>query len=448
MVHHNSFFSTHFWTIGLGFFTSFFIGQGISILAIPYYQMTLGVNPSALGMLIALPMLIASIAGVYLSHLIDSYSFFYRNTQTIMRVMAMLLAISYGMIWMVPDDRPATYQLIYFAAFSCLFQFSGAIYNILLYRQVYNSSPESSVRTQVIGKATYFTKVASLLYQWMFPLAQIIGWGGVAIGVPMVGWFIAIVIFLFCGIAPSLISQSEDKVKSENHFLFQRLKSIVHKKEIRFIAALILLQMGGVAFVATMDYYLLVYYVHRGNITSGAVDKAWLSSAYALVSIISIPVLLKLIKYYSRLNVLFSIFLFSAIGAIIKWIVFTPNIGNWILLDALLCGPIWCGMVIIIPSLIADLVHQDKNRYQQDNSGFYGAAYGWLLSCCSVLVLIASGVTLDLIHFDSRLAEQQLTSSIDLMRIILSVGTLAFSLLALLTIARWKSNNHTHMFND
>jgi glycoside/pentoside/hexuronide:cation symporter, GPH family len=455
---HNNIVSTHFWSLGLGFFASFFIGQGISILAIPYYQMTLGVNPSALGILMALPMLISSIAGIYIGHLIDKVSFFQRNTQSIMRLMAILLASSYGIIWMVPTDHSAKYQLIYFAFFSSLFQFAGAIYNILLYRQVYNSSTDSRIRTRLIGNATYFTKTGSLLYQWMFPISQLIGWGGVAIGVPLVGWLIALIIFLFCGLAPSLhtinniIDETIDitknaKFQNDRNFFYQRLIAIIHRKEIRFIAILIMLQMGGVAFVSSMDYYLLVYHVHHGQIAAGAIDKAWLSSAYALVSIMSIPIILQLIKRYSRLNILLSLFLFSALGALCKWILFAPDIGKWILLDALLCGPIWCGMVLIIPSLIGDIVHQDKNLHLQDNSGFYGAAYGWLLSSCTIVVLIASGVTLDLIHFDSTLAEKQSVSSILSMRQILSFGTFVFSLLALLTIARWKSNNHNHIFN-
>jgi len=451
---HNKIISTHFWSLGLGFFASFFIGQGISILAIPYYQMTLGVNPSALGILMALPMLISSMAGIYIGYLIDKVYFFHHNTHFIMRFMAVLLALSYGMIWMVPTDHSAKYQLIYFAFFSSVFQFAGAIYNILLYRQVYNSSTDSNTRTRLIGNATYFTKAGSLLYQWMFPLSQLIGWGGIAIGVPVVGWLIAIIIFLFCGLAPSLhtintrINKTNDsKLQNDNHFFYPRLIAIIHKKEIRFIAILIILQMGGVAFVASMDYYLLVYYVHQGQIAAGAIDKAWLSSAYALVSIMTIPIMLQLIKRYSRLNILLSLFLFSCVGALCKWILFTPYIGKWILLDALLCGPIWCGMVLIIPSMIADIVHQDKNLHLQDNSGFYGAAYGWLLSCCTVVVLIASGITLDLIHFDATLAEKQSASSLLSMRQILSFGTFVFSFLALLTIARWKSNNHAHIFN-
>jgi Na+/melibiose symporter-like transporter len=263
-----------------------------------------------------------------------------------------------------------------------------------------------------------------------------------------------LIIFFACGIAPSFIIQTENGYKTKtdvtisNNNFFQRLQLIIQRKEIRFIAMLIILQMGGVAFVATMDYYLLVYYVHQGDITAGAIDKAWLSSAYAAISILSIPIILKLIQHYGRLTILLFLFLFSAVGALFKWILFTPDMGKWILFDALLCGPIWCGMAFIIPSLIADLVHQDKNQLQEDNSGFYSAAYGWLSSGCVVLVLITSGITLDMIHFDSALAENQSASSLLLMREILSFGTLGFSLIAITMIACWKSKHHLHIFNS
>src|SRR5690606_31148091 len=69
------------------------------------------------------------------------------------------------------------------------------------------------------------------------------------------------------------------------------LRAALGNNAMVFVLVLALLQMGCGAFVATMDYYLLVYYVHAGDIAQGAISKGMLSTAYALVSFISVPVI-------------------------------------------------------------------------------------------------------------------------------------------------------------
>lgn len=49
--------------LGQGYFTQFFAAQGIYILAVPYYQMTLGIDPFLLGLAMTLPLLLAGSLG-------------------------------------------------------------------------------------------------------------------------------------------------------------------------------------------------------------------------------------------------------------------------------------------------------------------------------------------------------------------------------------------------
>lgn len=51
------------YALGLGFFAIFFANQGIGILAIPFYQMTLAVDPFLLSLAMTIPVLLASFIG-------------------------------------------------------------------------------------------------------------------------------------------------------------------------------------------------------------------------------------------------------------------------------------------------------------------------------------------------------------------------------------------------
>jgi Na+/melibiose symporter-like transporter len=126
--------------------------------------------------------------------------------------------------------------------------------------------------------------------------------------------------------------------------------------------------------------------------------------------------------------------------------VFVPDAGLWVVIDAVLCGTIWTAMVILIPSMIADLAHNEGLSMRNNRSGTYASIYAWCLSLSGVAVLIISGCTLSLIGFDAALGGQQDTSALLLMRVILSLGTIIFSLLAFILVKRWQADRSQYQF--
>lgn len=60
--------------LGAGFFAMFFAQQSVSVLAIPFYQMTLGVDPFLLGLALTLPLLLGTLLGPWVGHLSDHLS--------------------------------------------------------------------------------------------------------------------------------------------------------------------------------------------------------------------------------------------------------------------------------------------------------------------------------------------------------------------------------------
>jgi Na+/melibiose symporter-like transporter len=63
-----------------------------------------------------------------------------------------------------------------------------------------------------------------------------------------------------------------------------------------------------------------------------------------------------------------------------------------------------------------------------------------------VAVLIISGCTLSLIGFDAALGGQQDASALLLMRVILSLGTIVFSLLAFILVKRCQADRSQYQF--
>jgi glycoside/pentoside/hexuronide:cation symporter, GPH family len=433
-------------SLGAGYFAVFFLGQAIPILAIPHYQMTLGVNPSLLGLLMAFPLLVASCFGVWFGHASDRFWSNYGRRRPFIFLASLVSSLSYGFLWMPPTTNH-TELMIYFGCLSLLFQLSSVVYSISLNSLVYESSPHTHERTALMGFTTYFIKTGSLCYQWVYPLS-VFSFAGVVLGVEGVGWLLAMVVFLLMGLLPAVVIKERHSPILEAGALsfVQALRTTLKNKPMIFILILTLLQMGGSAYAVTMDYYLLVYQVFGGDIAQGAVAKGALSTAYAVVSILSVPIILQLVRRYGRLNTLCIIYLVNTLGGILKWFIFVPGAGLWVVTDAVFCGAIWSAMVILIPSMISELAQRQGNQTQINCSGIYSSMHGWTLSVSAVLVLMFSGFTLSLIGFDAGLGGNQQASTLTWMRSILVVGTVVCSLLALFLVKRWQSRPGNYQF--
>jgi GPH family glycoside/pentoside/hexuronide:cation symporter len=435
-------------SLGAGYFAVFFLGQAIPVLAIPHYQMTLGVNPALLGLLMAAPLFIASCFGVWFGHASDKFHSRYGRRRPFMFFASLITTLSYGFLWAPPETTSETGLMIYFGSLSLLFQLASVVYSVSLNSLVYESSSNVQERTALMGFTAYFIKTGSLCYQWVYPLS-VLSFAGIVLGVEGVGWLLAIIVFLLMGLLPVLVikeSQYQQPVSSEYLSFYQSLKITLKNKSMIFILTLTLLQMGGSAYAATMDYYLLVYQVFAGDIAQGAVAKGALSTAYAAVSILSVPLILKLVSRYGRLNTLCIIYLVNALGGIIKWFLFVPGIGLWVVLDAILCGAIWSAMVILIPSMISELAQNQGKLTQLNCAGIYSSIHGWILSLSAVMVLILSGFTLSSIGFDANLGGNQQESTLMWMRSILAVGTVICSLFALCWVKLWQSRPDNYQF--
>lgn len=284
-------------SLGFGFLAQFFAAQGIHILAVPYYQMTLGIDPFLLGLAMTLPLLIAGAMGPVAGHISDNFTSRWGRRRPFIVGAAFALCMSYGLVWMVPQHWSSTAQIAYFTLGVVCFYTAGVVYSVSLRSFTYELAGGYHQRTAILGFTAYFLKAGSLIYQWAFPLAQLAVFGGVLAGIKIVGWGIGIIVFALLGILPVFAAREAPGVQHATDTrmpLLPSLRAVLADRKMRILIAVILIQMGGSACVAMMDYYLLVYYVHGGSIQEGAVWKGVLSTAYAVIGMAYVPLVARL----------------------------------------------------------------------------------------------------------------------------------------------------------
>jgi GPH family glycoside/pentoside/hexuronide:cation symporter len=182
---------------------------------------------------------------------------------------------------------------------------------------------------------------------------------------------------------------------------------------------------------SNIDYYLLVYNMCGGDIIEGTKWKGVLSSAYAIFGIGMIYPINWMANHYGKRTTLSVIFGLVLVGSVAKWFVFTPGHPWKILLDPLLCTPVWTALSILTPSMLADVCDEDELLHGLRREGMLGALFSWIQKTGFALSFLGAGVVLNLTGFHASLGGMQSGSTILGMRLTLSVSTAVWSLIAI-----------------
>ncbi|MEH6551261.1 MAG: MFS transporter [Pseudomonadales bacterium] len=201
--------------LGVGFFCLFFIEKTSEVLAVPFYQMMLGVDPFLFSVALTLPIIISSFFSPWVGQLTDNYHSRFGRRRPFIFISAWISALLFGLMWMVPEHWATNSQLLYFFIVSMLFYIASLFYSVPLISMSYEITKDAHERIKVMEMNTYFIKLASLSGQWLYPLAALSLFGTVFFGIKVVGWGIAIVVIGLLGMLPALIIRENNGEKTD-----------------------------------------------------------------------------------------------------------------------------------------------------------------------------------------------------------------------------------------
>jgi GPH family glycoside/pentoside/hexuronide:cation symporter len=413
--------------LGAGYLPAFLGNAAIQSLAIPFYQMTLHMDPAKLTTVLALPRLWDAVTDPVAGYVSDNLHTKWGRRRPMIFIGAILQAFFFGLIWMAPVGWSDNWKAAYLLGALLLFYTCYAIFSVPLYALTYEMTPDYKERTRVTAFAGFFNKVGEIGYCFLFPLAGLAIFGGVVNGMHVVGWGTGLVFMGLCGIIPALfvkeryynkVSRKQEKVKFLSSF-----KASMQSRAFMVLVGLTICQVVAGMFASSTDYYLIVYYMFDGDIVLGSQWKAYLSVGYAVVGIASIyPVNWMANRYGKRrtLSVIFAMVLFGALG---KWFFFTPGNAWKILFDPLICGPIWTALNVLMPSMLADVCDEDELRSGQRREGMLGAIFMWIQKTGYSASVLGMGIALEISGFDAALGGAQTADSILTLRLFLAIST-------------------------
>lgn len=420
--------------------------MGIKNLAIPVYQMTLKVDPALLGLMLAIPRFWDAFTDPFIGHLSDRTRGRFGRRRPYIVVGAVLTGLTFTLVWMVPVHWPQSWLLGWFLVTSLLYYTCYSVWEVPYQSLGYELTPDYHERTAVMGVQNLFNRLGVGI-EWVFPLTQLAIFASVMHGVRALTVLIAVVVFMGLGTLPGLLvrerfvaSAGRASAARRRPGFWRSCVATLRNRAMLVLMTLVLLNLVASMFTSGLDFYLLVYYVCGGNLLEGSTWKALLSSAFAVVGVISVGLLAWLARRVDKRNALMIVYVMVAVGGIGKWFFFREDLPWLCLLVPLLCGPIFTANDMIARSMIADICDQDELEHGARREGIFGAMHGWVGKTAAGLAIFGSLGTLNLVGFDAAKGAAQDPEALLRIRYILVVATTLPALLAIAVLRFYPLN--------
>ncbi len=429
---------------GVGTLPVFFAIAGVGSFAVPVYQMTLKVPLLMFGVALSIPRLLDAFFDTWMGRISDNTHSRWGRRKPYIIVGAFLQAVFFGLIWMVPTTWGPNAIVAYLIGSQILFYIGYSMYSVPYSSLGYELTPDYNERTSVWSFATFFNKVGECGYNWIFPLTTLAVFATVLQGIHVVGWTIAVVIFLGIGVIPGLFVKErffKQAAKQEKVRILPAIKAASTNRAFMLLLALTALQIGAGMLASNIDYYLIVYYMFDGNIAVGSFWKGWLSTSYALLGILWVFPVNWLAKRYGKHVALAISFVLVLLGAAGKWYLYTPGHPWKILFDCVLCGPVWVAVYTLTPSMLADICDEDELLHGFRREGIFGALLFWIQKAGYSFGFLGAMLTIALTGFDNTTPGAVPTAdSILSMRLVLTISTAVWAIAALAILKYYPLN--------
>lgn len=440
--------------LGVGALAAFFGYAGVSVLAYPVYNMMLGVNAAWIGAALMIPRLWDAITDPVMGRISDNCHSRWGRRKPFIVGGAITMGVLFALIWHVPNGWGDSQKLAYFIGMQLLYFTAYTVFSVPFNALSYEMTPDYDERTRVMAYLAFFHKVGEFMGGWMLPFGAalsvwlVVGTTDITMdGVHAMAWIVGIGLMALIGLVPGLFVRERFRKKTATQptvGIWDGIKGACSSVPFLILVAIIVLNTLSGVLAMGIDQYLLVYFMNDGDKAAGLIQKGILTTGYAFVGFAAIPVITWLAGRFGKQGALYFVYTLMVIGGIMKWFIFTPGhpifyvgkvaVDPIILIDPLLCGPMWVAVKIMLASMMADICDEDELQHGQRREGMFSAVFSWLEKMVVSLAYLGTGLALTVANFAPELGGDQTPETFTRMRLFLAGAPALTALFAIVAL--------------
>ncbi|MCH2036444.1 MAG: MFS transporter [Puniceicoccaceae bacterium] len=413
-------------------------GLVVQYMAQPIFQIFLGLNPALFGLAMTIPRIWDAFTDPLMGRISDRSQSRYGRRRPYVFIGAFLMAVSFITIWMVPEKMNDMGIFLWLTIGSVLFFTAFTIYSVPFNALVYEQTPDYHERTRLMFYLALFYNIGNLCVNWYVPATSWSGFENPLAGARWIALGLSLAVFLGLGILPAIFGKERfykvaQKEKKEIGFIKAIGQAASSKPMLGLVGIVFALNFCG-TIAGSIAMYIVIYYVKAGDVAGGLVLNAMNGTGFAIVGFLGIFALRWLALRYGKRQAMFCVLLLTAVGGISKWFIFTPEYPHLLLLDAVLNGPVWVSLGVIVPSMIADLCDWDEHKFGERREGVISSVFTWITKFGTSFTFLVSGVALYFSGFDESLGADQPDGTIMTLRLFFVGASVLAPVLAIFSL--------------
>jgi glycoside/pentoside/hexuronide:cation symporter, GPH family len=380
-----------------------------------------GMDPFLAGLLGGLPRFFDAITDPIMGYISDNTKSRFGRRKPYIFIGAILSGTLFAVLWQLNPESSQAYNFWYFLIFSMIYLIGNTMYSTPLIGLGYEMTFDYNERTRLMGFSQTIGQVAWMIVPWFWVLIanpdlfenQAIGVRKLSIIVGSICMILGMMPALFCKEIDQSNLTNRDDLTLKN--IVKNFKSLLRNMVLIFknasfvrLCGATFLVFNGFQMVASFSYFIIVFYMFKGDYGLAGTWPAWFSTVSALATaFLIIPVITWIANKLGKRNAFIISTALSMVGYALKWWGFNPDI-PWLMFMPL---PLMVfgigGLFTLMMSMTADVCDLDElNNGMPRKEGTFGAIYWWMVKLGQGLALVLGGLVLKLVGFDQNLAIQ------------------------------------------
>jgi GPH family glycoside/pentoside/hexuronide:cation symporter len=415
---------------------------GLATLAMPIFNVELGVAPAVVGGILMAARLLDAFSDPVMGFISDNTRTRWGRRRPYLALGALLCAILYPLIWMAGDDWSQTAKAWYFGILTLIFFQAHTVFSVPYLSLAFELTNDYTERTRLQAWRAMFNTAALLVIGWFFYFCQLPVWGSAVQGAAVLGWVVGAAILLF-GLVPAFFLREVNYAfvqHQKKQSFWKSAREVFRNKPFLILMGIIIALNVGVQTAGSLGFYLNVYYLYDGDKLSAGKLIGISQIVAAIVGFASAPLIAAYARRRDKTVALRDCMLLSLLGAASSWFLFLPSLPYLSLVPLLLLGLGGNAFWILVNSMKADICDWDELSSGERREGLYGALGNWLQKSAISLTYLFAGVLLQMTGFDAALGSEQTEASITGMRLGYAILPVVFLVPCLLMLRRYPIN--------